>query len=88
MEVPLIVRIPLIPSFNTGDCELVRIFDVIRDLGLTEVHLLPYHSLGKGKYAALGREYALDGIGPPTTKQLDLAKELCQARGLKVSVGG
>jgi pyruvate formate lyase activating enzyme len=88
MEVPLIVRIPLIPSFNTSDSELVRIFDVIRDLGLTEVHLLAYHSLGKGKYAALGREYALDGIGPPTTKQLDLAKELCAARGLKVSVGG
>jgi len=86
--ISLIVRIPLIPGFNTADCELGQIFDVIRDLGVTEVHLLPYHSLGKGKYAALGREYGLDGIGPPTAEQVDLAKELCKTRGLKVSVGG
>ena len=34
------------------------------------VELLPYHRLGKNKYALLGRAYALESLGPMSKEDL------------------
>lgn len=47
----LLIRIPVIPNFNDGD-ELRRIEQFCRDRALS-YELLPYHSTGEGKGAAL-----------------------------------
>lgn len=56
---PLVVRVPLIPGFNADPVSLTAIAEFVAQLGaaVQRVDLLPYHTLGKAKYRALGREY-------------------------------
>jgi glycyl-radical enzyme activating protein len=59
LNAPLIVRVPLIPGFNADPVSLTAIAGFVAQLGaaVQRVDLLPYHTLGKAKYRALGREY-------------------------------
>lgn len=53
----VIVRIPVIPGFNNDPKTLSAILRLAEDYGVQEVHLLPYHTFGKSKYAQLGIPY-------------------------------
>ncbi|HHW85525.1 MAG TPA: glycyl-radical enzyme activating protein [Chloroflexi bacterium] len=55
----LIVRVPVIPGFNADPASLTAIATFVLSLGqrVSEINLLPYHTLGKSKYQALGRTY-------------------------------
>ncbi|MEW5956298.1 MAG: glycyl-radical enzyme activating protein [Chloroflexota bacterium] len=59
VEAPVTVRVPLIPGFNASSDSLRAIAEFVRGLNgsIMAVDLLPYHTLGKAKYKALGREY-------------------------------
>ena len=59
---PIWVRIPLIPGINDVKEELGAMARFIRKGGeaIERVELLPYHDLGKSKYAALGCEYVFE----------------------------
>lgn len=52
-----IVRIPLIPTFNDDLESLVAVQNFLRENSFHgEVHLMPFHDLGVGKYKRIGRE--------------------------------
>lgn len=53
-SVELIVRIPLIPTFNDDINELQKIARFLHPLRIRNVELLPYHPMGEHKYEALG----------------------------------
>jgi len=53
----VIARIPVIPGFNYAEAALSAILQLAASYGVTEANLLPYHTLGKGKYAKLGIPY-------------------------------
>lgn len=59
---PVIVRIPVIPRFNTGQTVAVMMAEKLKNLGIREVHLLPFHQLGQSKYARLGIDYELEDV--------------------------
>lgn len=40
---------------------------------LQRVEVIPYHTFGVHKYAAMGLPYALEGVAPPTSEQVDAA---------------
>jgi len=84
----VIIRVPLIPAFNTDAENLHRVAELAKSLGVTEVHVLPYHALGKPKYRALGRAYALDEVPPMKEDQGEAAAEIIRSHGLIVHVGG
>ena len=51
------VRIPIIPSVNDSTDEMLKIKDFFDKNGYPEkIELLPYHTMGEGKYDALDRE--------------------------------
>ena len=52
----LIIRIPLIPSFNDDLQEIEKIAEFLKNINYKKVDILPYHSMGNNKYAALGKE--------------------------------
>ena len=58
------VRIPLIPGFNTDDEECAKICERLNEIGVEEVHLLPFHRLGSSKYEALGKTYSYKDVSP------------------------
>lgn len=54
---PVIVRIPLVPGFNCNDGETQKIADFLGKYKLKGIELLPYHTMGIGKYIKLGIKY-------------------------------
>ncbi|MBQ7643051.1 MAG: glycyl-radical enzyme activating protein [Clostridia bacterium] len=87
--VKLIIRTPVIPTFNATKEEISDIAEFAASLpGVTEMHLLPYHRIGSDKYAGLGRDYALKDIEPPAKEVMQELLEVVEAHGLKGQIGG
>lgn len=58
-DLPKKVRTPVIPGFNDSTEDIEAILNFIKDKPNVSYEPLPYHSFGRGKYKALGREYAM-----------------------------
>ena len=56
--------------------------------GLSELHILPYHSIAKGKYQRLGIENLMDGIAEPTSDAVAKVASRFTGIGLVVKIGG
>lgn len=50
----VIVRVPVIAGFNDTVTDLEAIAGIVRGVGVDEIHLLPGHRYGAGKYRLLG----------------------------------
>lgn len=86
----LIIRVPVIPSFNDTVEEIRGIAEFADTLpGVEELHLLPYHRLGQDKYEGLGRKYLMDGILPPEPEKMKTLKMAAESvSSLGVQIGG
>lgn len=85
----LIIRVPVIPTFNDTVAEIADIAAFAATLPrVDEIHLLPYHSMGRDKYIGLGREYLMGDIKSPTNELMTVLKETAEKYGLKVHIGG
>ena len=85
----LIVRTPVIPTFNDSPDEIRSIAEFAKSLGsVKEMHLLPYHRIGSDKYKGLGRSYTMAHIAPPTGEQMNALLEIVNATGLIGKIGG
>lgn len=85
----LIIRVPVVPTFNDTPKEIRAIAEYAKVLpGVEELHLLPYHRLGSDKYVGLSRDYELKNLDPPTNERMQLLKEEAQKTGLRVQIGG
>lgn len=84
---PMIIRLPLIPKHNDSEENLSALSGFMAELGLKRIDILPYHSLGKMKYARLGLEYKLDGLQPYESEDIAAIKAFLESRGLEVGVG-
>lgn len=62
-NVPMWVRHVVVPDLTDSDSHMAALRDYIETLPRVErVELLPYHTMGVDKYAALGRPYSLSGV--------------------------
>jgi len=52
--------VALIPGITATEKNLSSLILLCKEMNISSVRLLPYHTLGKGKYAELGREYLMD----------------------------
>ncbi len=85
----LIVRTPVIPTFNATKEEIGEIAKFASSLkGVTQMHILPYHRIGTDKYKGLGRDYSLTGIEPPSKELMNELLEVVNSYGLKGQIGG
>lgn len=85
----LIIRVPVIPTFNDTEEEIWDIASFTKSLGtVNEIHLLPYHRLGYDKYVGLSRNYGMGSIEPPTKEKMDSLMSVASKTGLKVVIGG
>lgn len=87
--VHLIIRTPVIPTFNASEEEIGEIANFAASLeGVHELHLLPYHRIGTDKYAGLGREYSLSDIMPPSDEHMKKLLGVVEGYGIKGQIGG
>lgn len=86
----LVVRVPVIPTFNETPEEIADIARFADQLpGVKKIHLLPYHRLGQDKYSGLGRNYTMEGILPPENEHMQMLKKTVEnVSGLYCRIGG
>jgi len=73
----VILRMPVIAGRNDDEANLRGVAQLVVETEVGEVHLLPYHRLGQGKYAALDRPYDLRGLKTPSSERMEaIASEL------------
>lgn len=85
----LIIRVPVIPTFNDTEEEIRGIAEFTKSLRtVEELHLLPYHRLGEDKYKGLGRTYELHGIDLIPDEKIQRLKKVVEETGLNCRIGG
>jgi len=89
-QTELIIRVPVIPGFNATDEEISDIARFAEKLqGVKEMHLLPYHRFGEGKYASLGRAYPMGSVQSPTNEEMQKLKSVVEnVSSLRCQIGG
>ena len=80
------VRTPLIPGINDSTECIAAACAFLKDCGVDAIELLPYHTLGLSKYAALGRDYALAEIPAMAADRADNIAEAYLACGIRAKV--
>ena len=85
----LVIRVPVIPTFNDDEQEILDIARFTKSLGtVKQLHLLPYHRLGYDKYVGLGREYKMGDVPSPSKEKMAILKAVAESTGLEVVIGG
>lgn len=85
----LIIRVPVIPGFNDTSEEIGEIAKFTASLpNVNEIHLLPYHRMGKDKYDGLGRPYLMGDVPSPTSAKMQELLAVCKSYGLTTHLGG
>ena len=85
----LIIRVPVIPTFNDTEEEILSIARFAESLhNVNEIHLLPYHKFGIDKYKGLGRAYELESLEPPTEEKMQKLLAAAQKTRLHCQIGG
>jgi len=78
----VIIRFPFIPGFTDDQVNLDAIADLMIRLGLKEIHIEPYHSLGAEKYAEHGMNYSLEGLRMPEFHEVQQVVDFFSRSGL------
>ncbi|MCR5715699.1 MAG: glycyl-radical enzyme activating protein [Lachnospiraceae bacterium] len=89
-QTKLVIRVPVIPTFNDKPEEIRDIARFADKLpGVEKIHLLPYHRLGEDKYTGLGREYEMKGVLPPDGEYMEMLKRVVEQNSrLYCQIGG
>ncbi|MFC1871311.1 glycyl-radical enzyme activating protein [Chloroflexota bacterium] len=88
-NIPLYIRVPLIPGYTDSDENIGAIAELARGLSsVVEVALLPLHHLGEARYNSLDCAYPIAGLPLIPDNDLQAVKRRIEAYGLKCNVGG
>jgi pyruvate formate lyase activating enzyme len=86
---PIVVRRPVIPDYNDSEASIHALARFLEELDtVREVHLLPYHRFGRGKYERLGREYPLGNQPSLSDEDVTGLRDILASYGLQVKIGG
>ncbi|KFC01016.1 pyruvate formate-lyase activating enzyme [Trabulsiella guamensis ATCC 49490] len=85
----LIIRVPLIPGFNADHASITAITRFAADeLHVSEIHFLPYHTLGMNKYTLLGQPYSAPDKPLDDPELLAFAQDIARQKGLTATLRG
>ena len=80
---PVWVRFVLVPGFSDDPGEVAGVAEFAAGLGNVErVDVLPFHQMGRFKWKALGLDYKLDDVKPPSAEAVERACAAFRAVGL------
>jgi pyruvate formate lyase activating enzyme len=83
------IRIPLIPGVNDSPENLEAVVELVRSLrSVVAVNVLPYHSIGSGKYKNLELEFRMGKTASPTDEDVMRVLSMFASRGVHAVKGG
>lgn len=79
------IRYVVVPGYSDDDesAHLLGKFTAPME-NIEKIELLPYHELGKHKWTAMGEEYQLEGVKPPSKETMERVKTILASYGHKV----
>ena len=76
-NIPMWIRQVIVPGITDNKEDLLKLKDFLATLKtVKKVELLPYHSMGKFKWAKLGLKYELENIPDATDDDITKAKDI------------
>lgn len=84
----IILRVPVIPNYSYDEETIRKIIDIGAKLKVSQIHLLPYHTLGVSKYNQLGKEYDLKGFKMLSKEDLKNLVDYGNSKGVHTQAGG
>jgi pyruvate formate lyase activating enzyme len=85
--VPMMIRMPLIPTANDTENNINDTARFISELDATlRVELLPYHNYGEKKYEMLDMKYQLPDVRRPDEERLNKCQEIFSRYGIESAV--
>ena len=92
-NMPVIIRLPLIPGYNLDSTHLHAAGALAAEIGAREVHLMPFHQLASEKYRRRGQGYALAGVPglrdtPEGRARIEWARQIIAEYCVPAIVGG
>ncbi|SKC22920.1 pyruvate formate lyase activating enzyme [Kosakonia radicincitans] len=83
------IRVPLIPGFNADEASIKAITTFAADeLNVSDIHFLPYHTLGMNKYHLLGEPYTAPEKPLDAPQLLAFAEDFASQKGLTATLRG
>ncbi|VVT48321.1 Pyruvate formate-lyase activating enzyme (EC [Kosakonia radicincitans] len=83
------IRVPLIPGFNADEASIKAITTFAADeLNVSDIHFLPYHTLGMNKYHLLGEPYTAPEKPLDAPELLAFAEDFASQKGLTATLRG
>lgn len=84
----IFLRLPIIVGVNATNEHIHQIVDLLDTVKVNQINLLPYHSIGQGKYDRLNIAYDKEAFAAPSDEQLNKFKSIFTSKKLSVMIGG
>lgn len=85
LRIPLVIRIPVIHGVNTDERNIRAAFEFIKkEIPSAKLELLPYHTLGEGKYRKLHMPQPSSEFQTPSEEEIDRWNHMAQRMGITV----
>lgn len=81
-------RVPLIPGYTTKPENLQQIADYVHEVGIHEIHILPFHQYGSQKYEYLKRNYTMKDTPLLTPTEVDNIHQFFTGQKITAIVSG
>lgn len=82
-----VLRMPVIPGFNDTLENVKKMIGFMKEVGLTEINLLPFHPLGESKWRQCGMVYPYEGKLACGQEILDGLEMLFRQEGIQCYLG-
>jgi pyruvate formate lyase activating enzyme len=90
LSMPIKARVPVIPGWNdsVSNIEATARFIAGELDSSVPVHLLKFNRLGSGKFERLGRKFTCQDMQTQSDDRMNALKQMIEAHGLTVVIGG
>lgn len=79
------IRYVVVPGYSDDEKSARLLGEFTQPMkNIEKIELLPYHELGKHKWAVMGQEYKLEGVKPPPKELMDKIQSILQEYGHNV----
>ena len=83
------VRMPVLPGINDHQSNLEATLEfLMAKTAVREIHLLPFHRIGRDKSLRIGHASTMPDLPPPDEEHLSTISALFEQGGLRVTIGG